>query len=292
LESISIQTFRDFEVVVTDDSPGSEVKSLCEEFDDRFKILYSRNESSLGTPANWNAAIKNAGGEWIKLMHDDDWFGSSDSLGVFAQAVKHRPDADFFFSAYTNQYLGKNRSVTVRASASRRQRLSENPVTLFSSNIIGPPSVVLHRNDRVTLYDESVKWVVDIDFYIRFLANRRFYYLDRNLINVGIGDEQVTVDCFRQRTVEVPEAFHLFQKTGFRHLRNVLVFDGWWRLLRNLEIRRLSDITQSGFSGDVPAVIRSMIRWQSLFPLKMLRFGPVSKFLMFLNYIYNKRRIV
>lgn len=291
LDSISIQTFRDFEVIVSDDSPGLEVKHLCDEFQTHFAIKYVHNSVPLGTPANWNASMRLATGDWIKLMHDDDWFSRKDSLALFVQAVRDNPGIDFIFSAYTNRYLIDDRRETVKAPVSRRKQLARDPVTLFASNIVGPPSVVMHRKDLATQYDEKVKWVVDIDFYVRYLRNRRFHYVDTPLVNVGIGDDQVTADCFRKRQVEIPEAFHLLQKTGHRHLNNILVYDGWWRLLRNLEIRHVRDVSESGFAGDIPVTIRSMIYWQSKFPLKTLRFGPLSKSLMFLNYIYNKKRI-
>src|ERR1043166_5570237 len=85
LDSIAAQSFKDFEVIITDDSPGNEVYDLTEHYKDNFTILYLKNPATLGTPANWNEAISHARGEWIKLMHDDDWFSSSESLAIFAE---------------------------------------------------------------------------------------------------------------------------------------------------------------------------------------------------------------
>src|SRR5580658_11022921 len=97
LESISIQTFRDFEVVITDDSPDQAVRDLCDSYSGRFPLTYVRNERPLGTPENWNEAIRRSSGEWIKVMHDDDWFADKDSLGVFAAAAQGHPEASFIF---------------------------------------------------------------------------------------------------------------------------------------------------------------------------------------------------
>src|SRR3954465_8010288 len=83
LESIAIQRFSDFEVVVTDDSNNQSVKELLENYRDRFSITYHKNEKQLGTPENWNACISIAKGKWIKLMHDDDWFNDDSSLEEF-----------------------------------------------------------------------------------------------------------------------------------------------------------------------------------------------------------------
>ncbi len=105
LDSISIQTFRDFEVIITDDSPGEEIRELCEAHRWPFFISYFKNDPPLGTPENWNEAIRRASRDWIKIMHDDDWFSDENSLGYFARAAAGNPEAVFIFSAYRNIVL-------------------------------------------------------------------------------------------------------------------------------------------------------------------------------------------
>ena len=289
LDSIAVQEFRDFEVIVTDDSPDLSVKSLCETYTARFPLAYYRNEIPLGTPENWNEGIRKAQGEWIKIMHDDDWFTGPDALGVFAQAIRDHAGASFIFSAYRDIFLDEGREREMQISSSRYKALVRNTATLFSRNVIGPPSVILYKRLPSVLYDNKVKWVVDIDFYIRCLERTTPIYIPSILVNVGLGSEQVTQDCFRQRPVEIPENFYLLNKVGVRQLRNLLVYDAWWRLMRNLEIRQPREITEAGYTGDVPAVILSMVKWQSRIPKSWLRIGPFSKSLMFLHYLshYN-----
>ena len=101
LDSIAIQTFRDFEVIVSDDSKSEAVFNLIKEYPE-LNIRYYKNLPSLGTPANWNSAIRQASGEWIKLIHDDDWFASPDSLKVFASYADQ--GSKFIFSAYANHF--------------------------------------------------------------------------------------------------------------------------------------------------------------------------------------------
>jgi glycosyltransferase involved in cell wall biosynthesis len=291
LDSIAIQSFRNFEVVVTDDSPDGEVQELCGRYREAFPLAYYRNETALGTPENWNEAIRRARGEWIKMMHDDDWFADKHSLELFAAAIDAAPDPSFFFSAYRNVHLGKDREEEIFVRDRRYKMLVDDPVTLVSQNSIGPPSVTLHRKEDNLFYDRNIKWVVDIDFYIRALAKTRPVYIDRVLINVGIGDEQVTRDCFRRRPIEIPENFYLLNKTGVAHLKNIRIYDAWWRLMRNLEIRDKEDIPRSGYKGRIPPVILSMIRWQSRIPLFILKRGVFSKILMFANYTFHHSKI-
>lgn len=291
LDSIVIQDYKDFEVIVTDDSPDGSVGILCEQYASKIPLKYFRNQTNLGTPENWNEGIRKASGQWIKLMHDDDWFDGPKALSRFAKATVDYNDAEFIFSAYTNHYADSGKKELVNVDGFRYRALRKNPTTLFSRNIIGPPSVTLHRNDKKFFYDNTVKWVVDIDFYINYFKHSQPFYIDKSLVNVGLGEHQVTQDCVRQRTVEIPENFYLLNKVGEHNLRNILVYDAWWRLMRNLEIRSSMDITEAGYNGPIPEVILSIIRIQKKIPGRMLKTGPISKMLMTAAYLKTKHQI-
>jgi glycosyltransferase involved in cell wall biosynthesis len=291
LDSIAIQRYRDFEVIVTDDSPDQAVGQLCADYASRFTLHYSRNSPSLGMPANWNAAVSLATGDWIKIMHDDDWFATGDSLHEYAQTIAAHPEANFVFSAYRDIFLDEDRSREMFVPRARYRAFLRDKTILFGRNIVGPPSVVLYRRLPAVPFDPRVRWLVDIEFYIRYLATGSPVYIDKILVNVGLGKEQVTQDCFRQRLVEIPENFYLLDKVGYHHLKNIFVYDAWWRLMRNLEIRRKEDITDSGFTGWIPPVILSMVKWQSRLPLRFWKIGALSKIGMLLNYLINYYKI-
>ena len=290
LASIAVQTFKDFEVIITDDTPGSEVQKVCGKYADAFPLIYYKNDPALGTPENWNEGIRRASGKWIKLMHDDDWFAAPGALQQFADATQQHPQSSFFFCRYANVYDDTGREEVVKLNAYRWKRLLENKSTLFSSNIIGPPSVTMHLNDREHWYDRTIKWVVDIDFYIRYLPDANPVYIDQTLINVGINAGQVTKASFRKPEVEIPENFYLLQKVGTQQLNNVLVYDAWWRLMRNLRVKSVADIGKEGYRGPVPPAIEAMIKLQQKIPRSVLNTGIFSKMFMFASYIFNRPR--
>src|SRR5438477_7380483 len=80
LESVTRQKFIDFEIIVSDDSTTDEVSNLLSNFNFGRKLKYFRNHPSLGSPENWNASIRQATGQYIKIMHHDDLFTSETSL--------------------------------------------------------------------------------------------------------------------------------------------------------------------------------------------------------------------
>ena len=288
LNSASFQTFKDFEVIVTDDSPGTEVEELCKQYENNFRLFYKKNTPALSTPANWNEAIKHANGEWIKLMHDDDWFANEHSLELFAKEMAQ--NKKFIFSAYYNVFENNSSTQQKLFPKQWRQRIIKNPVTLLSANVIGPPSVTLIHRSITDQYDTSMKWRVDIDFYIRLLKSQQsFIYINTPLINVGISDSQVTNSCINQPEVELPEGLLLLIKYGVEPLKNILVYDAWWRIIRNVGVRSLNGLERYTAYQEWPAVIIQMVNHQSKILPSVLKIGVFSKLFMFLSYLANQR---
>src|SRR5262249_29246530 len=101
IDSTLEQTFTDFEFIITDDSGDDTVTKLVNSYYDE-RIRYFKNETPFGTPQNMNYAVSKANSEWIKVMHDDDWFASPESLSLFMEETKK--GKKFIFSAYNNHY--------------------------------------------------------------------------------------------------------------------------------------------------------------------------------------------
>lgn len=285
LDSIVSQNFKDFEVIVSDDSNDRAVFSLLQNYYNHFSVRYFHNTPSLGTPANWNYAISQATGEWIKLMHDDDWFSSVDALKIFSENTKQ--ENKFIFSSYNNVFEHSNKIEKVNMPALWKKKILNEPNVLLARNVIGPPSVtMLHRSIKEK-YDTRLKWRVDMEFYIRILKQEKaFTYINKPLINVGISQSQVTQSCIYVPEVELPEGFLLLHKHGTAALRNIWVYDAWWRLLRNMKISTESKLRFYA-NEDWPLVILQMIKHLSTIPDSLLKKGAVSKSFMTLSYLRN-----
>ncbi len=286
LDSIEIQTYRHFEVVITDDSPGTEIRDLIENHPVLPMIRYIKNQQTLGTPENWNECIRAAGADWIKVMHDDDWFSGPDSLRFFADFI-FKDKAVFCFSAYSNVFPD-GRLESMGPKLSQLTSIKRLPETLFASNRVGPPSVVIFKKDDTVLFDHRMKWLVDIDFYIRYIKKHGApQYISKELVHIGISETQVTQASFGKPEIEIPERFLLGEKMDESSIKHIPIFDAWWRFLRNLHIRDIGQIRQSGYKGNVPAIIQKMILYQAGIPESLLKLGPFSKVFMFSFYLKN-----
>jgi glycosyltransferase involved in cell wall biosynthesis len=287
LLSIQHQSYTNYEVIISDDSNDHSVEELLKDFNGKFEIKYFKNEQALGTPANWNHAISKATGEWIKLMHDDDWFSNEHSLEKFALATNNNNNNKFIFSAYCNKTEITNNTEMMFFNENLKTNILKKPLLLLAKNIIGPPSVTLFHNSIKDTYDVDLKWRVDIEYYIRNISKGiDFIYINEPLINVGVSESQVTNYCLNVPSVEIPEIYILLSKYGTSPLKNIMVYDAYWRILRNTNTNSKSKLESFG-QTNWPAVIISMVELQSKFNQSTLRNGVISKTLMGISYIYN-----
>jgi len=77
------------------------------------------------------------------------------------------------------------------------------------------------------------------------------------------------------------------QKIGEGQLKNIVVFDAWWRLVRNLKITSVEMIRGNGYHGEIPQAIERMVQFQRKIPATMLRNGIVSKTMMTICYFLS-----
>ena len=273
--------------MVTDDSPNDEVMILCKQYQSKFSLVYQKNSPAKGSPANWNEGIRLAKGEWIKIMHDDDWFASDRALQHYASIINSSDKIDFIFSAY-NDYENNEYKKTNSINSLILKRITKNPLYLFRSNYVGNPSVIMVKKNLNYLYDEKLKWVVDFEFYMRCIEVMKLHYIPEVLINVGYNSEQITKEVFRNIKVEIPENIYMLNKLGIPILKNMIVFDYYWRLFRNLNIRSLDTVYLNLDVNVLPKPIIMMLQFQFKIPLRLLKFGVFSKILMTIAYIRNK----
>jgi len=180
LDSIKKQSYKNFEVIITDDSQDNSVSDVVDKYIGDFPIKYFKNKRQLGSPRNWNESINKASGEYIKIIHHDDWLSRNDSLEKYVNMLDNNPGVDFAFSA-SNAYKNNMKSYIHATSKKQLESLKVNTKSLLYGNFIGAPSAIIHRKSKIR-YDEKLKWLVDVDYYYRLLMNNnKFTYCDEAL---------------------------------------------------------------------------------------------------------------
>ena len=221
IESVFTQDFQDFEVIVTDDSETDELLEVVSRWKDDGRLIYHRNENRLGSPGNWNAAMDRARSDLIKFLHHDDWFTDSTSLGRFVDAINSRPEVNFVFSA-ANACEDDGQLIFLHCpSPAQIALLRRSPLALQFGNFIGAPSATLFRKTSGFRFDTRLKWVVDIDAYLRLLGpHPRFEFIAEPLVCTSAnGAHQITRSFERDTVSRVAEHLYLYSKHTPERLR-------------------------------------------------------------------------
>lgn len=216
LKSIYSQDYTHFEVNVSDDSTDDRTERLIKK--DYPGVNYRHNGKPYGHIFNWNAAIRMAEGEYIKIMFSDDWFTDSTCLGAYVKLLDENPDAMLAFAGSRQVMLdGQDISALHHVSAQHQtdyydrhagqdfiDRLKQDYRNLFLGNQIGAPSAVIYRRGReLTLFDEKSNWASDMFLYFELLAKSPvFAYTARPLVSIGVHENQYT-ESFSDRDMRI-----------------------------------------------------------------------------------------
>jgi glycosyltransferase involved in cell wall biosynthesis len=212
IESILNQSFKDYEIIISDDSTSDEVYNLIKEYNDLFSFQYFRHNPSLGSPQNWNYAISKAKGKFIKIMHHDDWFTNSDALLKMIEHTKNHPNS-LIFAGIKGDIPKENRSYVNLPSKEVILKIVKDPFELVWGNFIGPPSAILFPNINVK-FDKNLIWLVDIEFYINLLIsnNLSLRYIPDVFFENIMDDHNITNKCFQNKELELKEFNYIFNK--------------------------------------------------------------------------------
>lgn len=153
------QSFKDFEVVISDQSEDDGVKELCQRWSGDLSIKYiSNRDSKRQSSTNANNAIKHANSDVIRILFQDDFLYDENSLEI---ELVH--------------FFGNQNSWMVSACCHSTDGVNvHNPFypkyhdgIHYGNNTISSPSVVTLRKDQFVEFDENLFWLMDVDFYKR-----------------------------------------------------------------------------------------------------------------------------
>lgn len=223
LRSVYAQKYTDFEVNISDDSTDDEIERLARAYMERYKnINYIHNQKPYGHIFNWNAAIRMARGEYIKIMFSDDWFTDEESLGAYVALLDQNPDAMLAFAGSRQVSLDNDMKFYDRHAAPQFiENLSRDYRLLFRGNEIGAPSATIYRRGAsLTLFDEKSNWASDMYLYFDLLIKSpHFAYTILPLISIGVHDHQYT-ESFSEKDMRIYNDYrYMYEKYQLRESR-------------------------------------------------------------------------
>jgi glycosyltransferase involved in cell wall biosynthesis len=187
--SARAQTFGDLEIVVCDDSAGSAIEATVSRLGDA-RVRYVRNPKRLGFNGNFTECVRQARGEYVKFLNDDDRLAPQ-CVAALAAALDFDPRVT----------LATSRRMPIDARGAPVQgHMASMPlahvsclipgaelvnfVLINSMNFIGEPTTVMFRKRDVPLDAGGVfTWngrdyhcLADLSLWIRLLAKGDAFY--------------------------------------------------------------------------------------------------------------------
>ena len=190
ISSVLGQTSRSLELLVVDDASDDDTREVVASFQDP-RLRYLRNETNRKLSASRNRGIREARGEWIAFLDDDDVWLPEKLEKQLALLGRAGPKTGLI---YTGLQIVHRESGAVRGTLypSRRGDLSE---ALRESNYVLAPSTVLVRRDLLAAagcFDESLRYGEDYDLWIRLAPHAPFDFVAEPLVRYGFHPNGMT----------------------------------------------------------------------------------------------------
>lgn len=262
LDSLSGQTYRNFEVIVVDDNSSDRSAEIAQSYEDKFPLTVLKLDANVGQAAARNAGIELAKGEWFALLDSDDvWLPNKleQQIGL----INENPDVSLVFSnGYSFDDTGE-----LNIFYRREKNFPQGDVLkcLYRHNCFYASSVMVKAEAAraVGMFNTAMLYNEDYDLWIRVMEQggramgvwepiikyrQRMDSVSKNL--TGIGESAVKI--YSEALLRISNPVHR------RTLRKYLA-----KTRADLHLNRAIRILEQGGSFDEPLHREIYLAWRS-----------------------------
>ena len=120
IESVLQQTYKNIEVIISDNASTDKTQSICERFCDLDqRVIYIRQQTNLGAVNNFNIVLEAAKGEYFMWLGDDDWISQDyiyECMDVFIQNSGYTLVAGLANYYLEEKYLGEGTVINLQSA--------------------------------------------------------------------------------------------------------------------------------------------------------------------------------
>jgi len=239
LDDILSQTYREFELIICDDSSTDNTSEVCCRYQrEDGRIRYIRNKTNLGMPKNLNLGVRAARGRYIANLHDGHRYHPR-LLEIWSAALDAYPSCAFVFNSYVSlDEHGKEARIwreplPPRVSGHYFLESVFFKRWRFDSPVYGTVMARRSAYEEVGLFDERFSYYADVDMWLRLAERYDVAYVCEPLIEVP---SHITMPRLF--------SFSLFAK---RRLLERMFMEARVRHYNNRPLRLAAEILRHGF---------------------------------------------
>ena len=191
LNSITRQTYQDFEIILLDDASTDGSGEICERFAEQHSCRFIRNEvNSGGAFAQWNTGIRAATGEYVWIAESDD-FADQRLLETLVDQLDRNPDCGLAYCQSlrvdeAGKILGPALPTMMDIDLTRWEHDYVNDgrkecaqFLIRENTVLNASAVVFRRElyDRVGGVDEGFRLMADWKFWASLLGISNLAYV-------------------------------------------------------------------------------------------------------------------
>lgn len=189
LESIGIQTYSNWELVVVEDGTDDGTKIIIDKFNSEVEqdVIYFKNDVNKGVSATRNIAATLANGYWLAFLDSDDiWH--KDHLSVLMETALNYLEHEVFYSTHTKFHNDVDKELLLKSIDNDKLKdppfLSKNlPTALFNGYMVQPSTMMLTSKlfHSVNGFNENLRYVEDFHLFFKILVKGyKFIYTRKN----------------------------------------------------------------------------------------------------------------
>jgi glycosyltransferase involved in cell wall biosynthesis len=202
IESVTKQTFTNWECIIVDDGSSDNTKEVANNFsqkDERIKYVYKSNG---GLSSARNAGIENASGNWIQFLDADDVLEPQkfsmqlQSFGVNEEISRIVIFSDFAFGKSENVFEIENRTSPVQFKSTN---YFEELITRWETDLVIPCHSFLISSDFFfkdgIRFDENLPNHEDLDCWLNvFSKNPEVIFIRKILCRYRLSDNSMSTN--------------------------------------------------------------------------------------------------
>lgn len=198
LESIKDQTYKNIELIVSDDCSSDRTVEICKEWIENNKSRFVRTElisakTNSGTSANCNNGFYASKGEWLKFIAGDDAL-MPECIHTFTKFTYENSDCRIVFG---RMYFLRNEQLKEdKINPFFDLTLSEQYLKILLGSDISAPCSFIQRELLVECggYDESYKLLEDFPMWIKISQKKvLFYAVNEFVVKYRIHNNNISI---------------------------------------------------------------------------------------------------
>jgi len=245
IESVLAQTWADFELYVIDDASTDRTLGRVRRYNDpRLRII--SNETNVGQEGNWNRVLREAKGEFIKLLPQDDVL-HPDCLRKQVEIFDNPANSSVVLTCCSRNIIDANERVLMKRSFGNKQGRIQGLRAVRESvrsgtNLIGEPGAVLMKSDilpRAGLFSAANFYVIDLDLWARILLYGDLFVLPEPLCSFRVASGSASIRVVSTQSKDFVAFVGRLDRSGRYDLRPIDRRLGTINALKNRILRKV-----------------------------------------------------